>query len=108
MDGSNSEESGLPVLIHSYFVLQNFAMHSFTLFFALHQRQINIIASGHRTYNIDVWRSLFTVQEVLNRTLSATAVKSCPFCPGMTESQTHFIVTCPQYDAGWATLWEKL
>ena len=27
---------------------------------------------------------------------------------GMTESQTHFIVTCPQYDAGRAALWEKL
>ena len=43
-----------------------------------------------------------------DRSLSATAVKSCPFCPGMTESQTHFIVTCAQYDAGREALWEKL
>ena len=43
-----------------------------------------------------------------NRSLNAIAVKSCPFCPGMTESQTHFIVTCSQYDAGRVALWENL
>ena len=26
----------------------------------------------------------------------------------MTESQSHFIVSCPQYDAGRSVLWEKL
>ena len=31
---------------------------------------------------------------------NATAVKSCPFYPGMTESETNFIASFPQKDAG--------
>ena len=43
-----------------------------------------------------------------NRTFNATAVESCSFCPGMTESHTHFIVLCSQYDAGRTAPWMEL
>ena len=33
---------------------------------------------------------------------------SCPFCPGVQETQEHFLVTCPRYDDLRAEFWGKL